>query len=218
MALCGPYLTAVLLCELVAATASPGAIKLDLVHGALNGIIWNATNAPTLSIQSSEDLQQWHPRVNAYSTRENWAEGGLIDLAEDKRFYRASHPAETVLAMLIRWENLGPKAYEFTFQRICFCAEPDYYRGRVTVRDGKVVAATNVITFNNTPVENPELSMFSTVEELFTLIGDRVGNAEVVIVDLDQHYYFPRRIKIDFFVSGQDDEDSYLIEDFRPIE
>src|SRR5262245_38664946 len=205
-----------LLLTLIRGFANPPNLQLGIVNNQVAGIRWYVTNSPSVLIQFSEDLRQWKSAINAFSTRQNWTRGPLIEFGEARRFYRAVSPAEGVPQMLERWRAGGVRNYEFTFQRICFCADPIYYRGRVTVRDGRIVELKNTVSFRDQPIE-PNPALFFTVEELFARAQGPMGNAEIIVVELDEQLHFPKKIYIDFLETGPDDQDDLRIEDFTVL-
>lgn len=196
-------------------------IGLEAILGEVSGIRWEATNTSSLLVETSTNLTHWQAGVNVFSSQEAWIFGERFPSPTNgvpARFYRTVNRTESISEMLARWQALGFREYEFTFQRGCFCAEPDLYRGRVRVRDGQVVGVTNATTFNNFPLENPDLAIFDSVEELFARVQSYVAEkADIVAVDFDNTLFFPTVVHLNRSVPAQDDEDSYEITDLRPL-
>ena len=68
------------------------------------------------------------------------------------------------------------------------------------------------------PIENPDLSWFKSIEGLFDLVTNSIGQVDVLMVGFDPALHFPNQIQLDPYAQFVDDEESYLLSDVKPIE
>jgi hypothetical protein len=91
------------------------------------------------------------------------------------------------------------------------------------VIDGQIVSVTNVVHVpspdpSERPPDQPDLSQFKTIEDLFGVIQVALLQpVDVLAVSYDPMWSFPRRISIDQLVQSADDEIEYAVSDLRPI-
>jgi hypothetical protein len=104
-----------------------------------------------------------------------------------------------------RWAGQNISRYEFTYDRLCFCVPVGPMR--VTVRDGKVVAATIIATGESVDVRD-----VLTVDELFALIERGIkSHYSELRVKYDASLGYPTEIYSDQSYQIADDETTYTV-------
>lgn len=108
------------------------------------------------------------------------------------------------------WESQNISSYHMKQSISCFCINEGPYR--VAVKDDTLYSAVN--SYTNEPVDAKNLNLY-TVDELFDLIDHaKAHHAEVLKVEFDGVFHFPKKIDIDFSRRAVDDELSIVISDF----
>ena len=112
-----------------------------------------------------------------------------------------------------RWAERGLPAYEFRYQRSCYCV----FAGtlQVTVVDGRVVGAADPETGAFLPSERRPPD--ATVEGLFAAVRDAIDRRRDLDVVYDPERGFPRRIAIDARLAASDGAVFYTAGDLRPF-
>ncbi len=126
--------------------------------------------------------------------------------------YRAL--AETVDQERERWETNRPPAYQFTYQRICFCV-PDWVRPVVIDvtddRIGRILYADDA-----TPVGPTYWKSYHTIDGLFALIDSALArDAAQVTVQFDEALGYPTQLYIDEDLRIADEELGIATSDLR---
>ena len=140
-------------------------------------------------IALSSDLKVWENYLTVYSKVPYFR---LVDLAtvgggEPWRFYRMRiQDSQSTSQMRNGWTALGFTNYQFQLTRICFCT-PTILSGRVTVKNGKVTAVTDARGADGVPIQNPDLSQFKSMEDLFDLVQNDQLKADVLVVVLEKN-------------------------------
>lgn len=107
------------------------------------------------------------------------------------------------------WHERGLTSYTFVFTAFGMAGTQSV---RVTVRDGKAVAAepgpgTQQYTFE--PAR-------PTVDEVFTLLAKDLDKADEVTISWDAAYGVPTHVRVDQDRHAIDDEHGYGVSDVRP--
>ena len=139
---------------------------------------------------------------------------GLLFLAALPQAQRGSPESELVRAEA-RWAVNTPEAYEFTFERICFCAPPPPgqapWRFRVKGGQGVLIGETSA-------GRRADFEKYSTVEKQFAFIRSSLEKKpERTEIEYDPKYGYPKRVYIDPRSNTFDDEYGFLIKDFRVL-
>jgi len=103
------------------------------------------------------------------------------------------------------WERSGPQNYRLKYERSCFC-DTAALSGVVTVRDGVVVG--------DAP-QSPQ-----TVESLFNIAADTIGDPDVASVEFRVSSDAPRipvLLSIDYSAGMADDEFSIRVTGFEAL-
>ena len=108
------------------------------------------------------------------------------------------------------WESSGISDYRMHQTVLCFCVNEGPYT--VFVKSDTIYSAVN--SQNGEPVGPSNLNLF-TVDELFDLVEDAsMQKADVLKVEFDKFYHYPKRIEIDYSRQAADDEITIIIKDF----
>ena len=210
-------------CGQTASSAEPPISLMPAGAGLPFTLRIGTTTTNNFLLQSTTDLQEWHPFLHVFSRLESFRIVDRSSLQEriKARFFRVSGSALTLSEMSAAWQNLNIKRYRFTFSRTCFCT-PYTLQGTVTVQDGEVVTVENVVDAINPvaprPIENPNLSEFKSVEQLFHIIPENATTADILTVQLNETIPFPSWVDIDSDVTGADEEITYRVSDFERLE
>jgi hypothetical protein len=176
-------------------------------------------------IQTSSDVTtaswKWQNYLTVFSKIPSFS---LIELTaslapQDRRFYRIrTRDGLTVSEQRREWTALGFTNYQFRLTRTCSCT-PTTLSGTVTVNNGQVVAVTDARGPDGLPIENPDLSQFKSVEELFDLAqqaGEQYA-ADVCAVAYDKSLFYPTIIEIDYNAQTVGDEFTYEASDVQAV-
>ena len=108
------------------------------------------------------------------------------------------------------WESKNISSYQIKQSISCFCINEGPYR--VVVKDDTLYSAVN--SYTNEPVDAKSLNLY-TIDELFDLIDQAQSyHAEVLKVEFDGIFHYPKKIDIDYSRQAVDDELSIVISDF----
>ncbi len=127
----------------------------------------------------------------------------------------ASSPTELIpglnktdAAAFDQWQSAGPTDYRFSVDVQCFC--PGAELVAVTVREGEVTGVDP---------EPPEFWSVAVVPipDLFRLVGELRGTADIVDVTYDEDLGYPTVISVDRITQAIDDEVRYVVTDFSPL-
>lgn len=114
-----------------------------------------------------------------------------------------------------RWDAQNIEDYRFTYARQCFCPPQERGPFEVTVRGGKVEAAT--YRGEGEPMDRP-LTEYQTVEDLFALIADAYDRgAASVRASYDVATGQPTEVYIDYDEQMADEEVGFTVEPVRPL-
>lgn len=183
----------------------------------------SGSSSTNFTIELSNDLRTWAPLA---SIRTQAGPVSLFDrsgsiAAGGSRFYRAKTLGLSVEQAA--WLAHGASSYTYHFNQRCFCIPLTPKEADVTVIDGKVVSATNVIYVpspdpSEHPPSSPDLSQFKTIDDFFGIIQSALSQpADVLAVSYDPFLSFPNRISIDWWLPTVDDEIEYEIINVKPL-
>jgi hypothetical protein len=109
-----------------------------------------------------------------------------------------------------QWDEAAPPSYQFTVARVCFCPVEFTQPRVVTVRDGQPVS-----------VEPPPLAegdVPATMDEMFDIIEQAIGEADEVNVEYDDELGYPVRVEIDVMAEAIDDEQTYEVSGYQSLD
>ncbi len=102
-----------------------------------------------------------------------------------------------------RWNALGLSSYAMRERVLCFCVfGPEEMI--LTVEDDQIVSLVDAAT--GEPADTALYRFYYTVEELFTLAGEAIRDADAVRIVYDPTQFFPIEIAIDWIEAAIDDE------------
>ena len=135
----------------------------------------------------------------------------LVALPQAQR----SAPQDELARAEARWSAQAPEAYEFTFERICFCAPRPPGRPpwvfRVKKGQGSLLGEIDAGT-------RADLEKYSTVEKQFAFIRSALEKKpEQTEIEYDVDRGYPQRVYIDPRRNVFDDEYGFRIKDFRVL-
>ena len=112
----------------------------------------------------------------------------------------------------MRFTQVQPPQYSFTWQQGCFCPEEMTRPIRITVTNGDITKAVYVA--DQQPVRDSIRQGLRTIDGVFDLIQDRLDqHADEVTVTYDAAYY-PTSVFIDITKQAADEETSLHLSDF----
>jgi hypothetical protein len=113
------------------------------------------------------------------------------------------------------WENLGIRNYQFQYMVSCFCGFSGPNPALITVADGMVVKVEP--PEGGAPVPQP-LNSWPTIDSLFAIISRvSTGDPDVLDVEYDETYHYPKTIHFDPVERVGDDEITYRVQRFIPL-
>jgi len=124
-------------------------------------------------------------------------------------------PEDELARAEVMWSANMPEAYEFTFERICFCAprppgQPPWVF-RVRNGHGSLIGETN-------DGRRADFEKYSTVEKQFAFIRSALEKKpERAEIGYDPKHGYPKRVYIDPRRNTFDDEHGFVIKDFRAL-
>jgi hypothetical protein len=114
------------------------------------------------------------------------------------------------------WEQQGFDAYQFRFQRSCFCLPEMRQPVELIVRDRQIQSAR--YADGGAAVDAGEFGRYQTVEGLFDLIEAAIaGEAARIEVEFDPQYGYPTRLYVDYYLTMADEERSYEAGGLQPL-
>lgn len=122
---------------------------------------------------------------------------------------------ENIPTEAFAWAQMGIKDYAYSFSRLCFCTDAGVVYN-VNVRDHKVAAAYNSFTGMNLSAD--ELTTLPTINEMHVQLLKQNNKAHKIEVTYDSRWHYPKKVYIDIHPMIADEEISYKIGYFAPIE
>ena len=114
-----------------------------------------------------------------------------------------------------QWEDLGIRDYQFEYLVSCFCGFNGPNPALITVRDG---AVTKVQPAGGGAPVTGSLNTWPTIDSLFVVISRASAtNPDVLDVEYDDTYHFPKKIELDHRTTTADDEITYSVTKFVPL-
>ncbi len=116
------------------------------------------------------------------------------------------------------WSSLGISDYDFTVNMTCFCPPPAGTDIRLRVRDGRTISAVdsqnprNGIVADMSDIPDSVPAMFAAVRSAMDAEPDSIS------VTYDEDYGFPVSIEIDHRRAYADDEVTFSIIEFEPLD
>ena len=115
-----------------------------------------------------------------------------------------------------RWDAAAIADYSMRSQRRCFFCGVTFVPVRITVRGDTIDTVTE--PDSNTPVSEPVIGTFLTIDELFDLIQEAITeSASVIAIRYDETFGYPTDIDIDFSRSFRNDEALFEISEFQDL-
>jgi hypothetical protein len=112
------------------------------------------------------------------------------------------------------WTSARPATYDYTITVSCFCGR-EITRAVVVVVQGATVVSRTYVD-DGTPVPAASISLFSTIEGVFDIIGNAVDhNYAHVGVTYDTALAYPTTIALDESTAIVDDERVYTLTNFH---
>jgi len=123
-------------------------------------------------------------------------------------------PVESSLEQQL-WEDLGIRNYQYQYMVSCFCGFSGPNPALITVNDGVVVKVEP--PEGGAPV-SPPLGSWPTIDSLFAIISRAsAGDPNVLDVEYDETYHYPKTIHFDPVERVADDEITYRVQRFIPL-
>ena len=114
-----------------------------------------------------------------------------------------------------QWADLGIRDYQFQYLVSCFCGFNGPNPALITVRDGSVTKVEPA--GGGAPVPG-SLDKWPTIDSLFAIIArESAKNPDVLEVEYDDTYHYPKKIEIDHREMTADDEITYRVDKFIPL-
>ena len=114
------------------------------------------------------------------------------------------------------WTAAAPRAYEYVIVGACECLPQWTAPAKAQVLDRQTTSFRYLET--GQPVDWPRFLELSTVEELFAFVDDAYRrNAEVVHVEYDHEWGFPREVHVDYDRQVGDDEFRFTVREFARL-
>jgi hypothetical protein len=180
-------------------------------------IVFSTGTQSNAVLETIADLRQWSPLVNVYTATASGSYRDLESSNETPRFYRVGVPGLPVSEARDLWENQNMASYRFRFSRVCLC-EPNFtLSGTAIVSDGEVQEVVDVKGQGGLPVENPDLSEFKRIEQLFDILEQETYEADEVYVRFEPELGYPSKIKVDSQVDMVDDEVQYEVTELEEL-
>jgi hypothetical protein len=188
-------------------------LRIDMEMQTYPAITVAAENASNILVEVSQNLNEWSPLVNIYTTTSHGFYRDLDASVDKRRYYRARMPGISNKEMRNLWKSQGIDNYSYEFKRTCFCEPHITLTATVNVQNGTIQSVTNVKGQGGLPVEDPDLEEFKSIDELFAVLQMQIGSAEVVKVKYDTTNGYPLRLQVDPALEIIDDEITYEVND-----
>ncbi|MRX27185.1 DUF6174 domain-containing protein [Kangiella sp. HZ709] len=101
------------------------------------------------------------------------------------------------------WEAKTSGNYQITFQQSCFCPQEFTQPFQLTVANGKIVKA---IDKDNKPAQKQTMEAIKTVEQVFAMLNKATKSAELIEVQYDSEFGYPKLVFIDHEQMMADEE------------
>jgi len=209
----------ILVAELVSVRAQDTGLVVQVAWLGPGGVLLELEGVPTnVVIQVSEDLGSWHNQLDV-SSRSNHVTVVDRDASLTNggaRFYRLRAPGVSVESAHSLWQAQALHSYTYHLQRTCWCLPEIIREADVTVREGQVVSATNVVYGLSPdpswiPPDQPNLGSLMAIEQFFEMVVTAQQRLDLIAVSYDPSEGFPRRISVDDDFRSVDGEQEYYI-------
>ena len=116
------------------------------------------------------------------------------------------------------WNSLGISDYDFTVNMTCFCPPPAGTDIRLRVRNGRTISAVdgrnprNGVAVDMGDIPDSVPAMFAAVRSAID------ADPDSIFVAYDEDYGFPVSIEIDHRRAYADDEVTFSIVEFEPLD
>jgi hypothetical protein len=118
-----------------------------------------------------------------------------------------------------QWEAQKITDYRYTLQISCFCVPEIVQPLEIQVRNGVTTSLTKIASGAPVDTEYFDFDQIATMPKLFALIESAIANkAASISVTYDSVFGFPAHISIDHIKYAIDDEISYTVTDFTPLQ
>lgn len=117
------------------------------------------------------------------------------------------------------WSGLAIDAYELTVLKSCDCPPPAGTAIRFSVQDARVIARRPAATAGSLDVADiRKAGIPESVPDLFKVVHDAIeDDPDLLHIEYDADYGFPREIRIDRRKAYDDDQVTYRVTSFRPL-
>jgi hypothetical protein len=113
------------------------------------------------------------------------------------------------------WRAQGYTSYRFEYRHHCFCAPAVTDPVIIVVRGGAIVSINSVA--GGAPVPPERFEQYLTVEALFALARQALGEAASATIDYDPTFGYPTRLDVDWRRDIADDEGSHQASNLQPL-
>ncbi len=110
------------------------------------------------------------------------------------------------------WEAKTNGSYQITFQQSCFCPQEYTQPFRLTVANGDIIKA---IDKDNKPVQKQTMEAIQTVEQVFAMLNKATKSAELIAVQYDSEFGYPKSVFIDHEQMMADEEVRISLSGFK---
>jgi hypothetical protein len=182
--------------------------------------IENALNTGDFPVEIEYGSDLGLPHTYIFNGPELASDGGFVlvvtQFIADPADAQAANRQE-FQAAVERWQQAAISAYDFTFERICFC--PIEYIGpyEASALNGEVIAATldgiDVFDVDTITIEAYG-DLVLTVEAIFAEVDRAIDEASSYTVEYDPELGFPSNVFIDWNELIADEESDYTITEF----
>ena len=121
------------------------------------------------------------------------------------------NPIESQLEQQL-WQDLGIRDYQYEYVVSCFCGFNGPNPALITVRDGIV---TKVEPVSGGPSFTGPVNTWPTIDSVFAIISRaEARDPNVLEVEYDETYHYPKKIDLDPVEGTIDDEVTYRVDRF----
>lgn len=119
----------------------------------------------------------------------------------------------------VAWSDLAIDSYQLTVLKSCDCPPPAGTAIRFSVQAAQVIARQAVGAAGTLAAADlREAGIPESVPELFQVVRDAIkDDPDLLHIEYDQDYGFPREIRIDRRKAYDDDQVTYRVTNFRPL-